>query len=192
MAAEFKKTSTAFQDSIWKTMGDDAWGDKFRKAADTAIAKSKEMAAAAASANKKTTQVVKASNKALDDELKKIAERGKAITQEVKTPMEQFRDKLADIAETLGKGQITRMTAIRATNKAAEELKDKEPVKFAGALDVGSTEARSAILAAISGRGSKEDAIAKNTGDTAAILRRIEQLQDRANVAITKEEMAMF
>jgi hypothetical protein len=99
---------------------------------------------------------------------------------------------LADIAETLGKGQITRFTAIRAANKAAEELKGKEPVKFAGALEAGSAEARSAILAAISGRGSKEDAIAKNTGDTAAILRRIAQLQDRANQAITTEEMAMY
>jgi hypothetical protein len=192
MAVEFKKTSTTFQETIWKTMGDESWGGKFAKTADLAIAKSKEMAAAATSANKKTTQAVKESNKALDDELKKIADRGKALTKEVQTPMEQFRDKLADIAEALKKGQITRMTAIRATNKAAEEAKGKEPVKFAGALDIGSTEARSAILAAITGRGNKQDAIAKNTGDTAAILRRIERLQDQANVAITKEEMAMF
>jgi hypothetical protein len=192
MAVEFKKTSTEFQDSIWKTMGDDAWGDKFRKAADTAIAKSREMAAEAAKANKKTTQSVKASTKEMDDVMKKAAEKGKAITKDVETPMEQFRDKLADIREALSKGQITRATAIRATNKASEELKGKEPVKFAGALEAGTAEARSAILAAITGRGSKEDAIAKNTGDAAAILGRIEKLQNEANKSITKEEMAMY
>ena len=123
---------------------------------------------------------------------KAYADTAHSIWEEVQTPMEKYSKKLEDIHASLEGGAIDAATAGRAVAKARGEVMG--PTKFAGALDAGSTEARSAILQAITGRGSKEDEIGKNTQSTAATLLRIESLQKQAAQATAKPdtELAMF
>ena len=197
-AGDFESASKDFQDGIWKMMGDEAWGDKFKKTADEAIKKSREMADAAVAANKKKDKATERStitqansDKATAKALTDWAARAKSIYDEVETPLDKYQAKLADIHSALKGGAISAEVAGKAAGKARGDFEG--PTRFAGALDAGSAEGRSAILQAISGRGSKEDVIAKNTGDMAGTLKRIEDLQRQAASMEPKEpELAMY
>jgi hypothetical protein len=197
-AKDFSDASQGIQDDLRKQAADqEAWGEKFKKNADTAVAKSKAKADAAAQANKKEKKAIEeltitqdASDKAALKATADWASRAKGIFDEVQTPLEKYQDKLEAIRSSLAGGAIDPTIANRAIAKARDEFEG--PQKFAGALEAGSSEARSAILQAISGRGSKEDATAKNTGDMAATLKRIEDLQRKATASQPNEELSMY
>lgn len=200
MAEGFKATSQTFQESIYKTLGDESWGDRFKKTADVAIAKSRQMASEAVKANKKTVEAVKTltitqenSDKAATKALADWAARAKSIFDEVQTPLEKYQDKVEDIKSAFAGGAISMETARRALGKAGAEAVGEGP-KFAGALDAGSKEARSAILQAISGRGGAQDMVAKNTADAVTYLKRIAEQQrlQALSPPIPTEELAMF
>lgn len=180
MSEEFAESSKKFQEDIMKTIGDESWGDKFKQQADKAVAKSREVAKQAAQANKKQTQEVTTDRmKAAEAEAKKRQEAAKRIREDSKSEMDKRLEKVKEIEALMKSGDLSGAAAGKALAKIKGETQP-EKTRFAGALDMGSAEARTAILEAITGRGNRDEAVAKNTADMAGTLKRIEALQRRA------------
>ena len=140
--------------------------------------------------------------KAAEEDAKKRAELAKKYIESSMTDAEKYQQKMNEIALLLNKGDLTAAQAQKALGQLKEEIsggesKEAGSTKFAGALDAGSAEGRSAILQAITGRANKDDKVEKNTADMAATLKRIEELQRLANGATSNQsggsqELAMY
>jgi hypothetical protein len=121
----------------------------------------------------------------------KRAERGAELTETFRTPMEEFTDKMAELERLRERQAITEETYQRARTAYGEELGraggeeaprgGREHPEFAGALERGSREAYSAILAAMGNQDpAKKTAehtrqVAANTERMAGGIERIER-----------------
>jgi hypothetical protein len=97
--------------------------------------------------------------KAQESDLQKFA---KNLTKSTRTPLEVFREEVKKIEESLSGKLIDAETAKRGIEKARKELEGDGP-KLSGALEVNSSEARSAILAAMGRTSKSDDPVADNT-----------------------------
>ena len=115
----------------------------------------------------------------------KLADEAKSVTEATRSPLEKLIAEQDKLAKLLDSGLIDRATFDRATSKlgVGTEAGKGDGEKHAGALEAGSKEARSTILAfrnsgAATGEDAQRktaantDAIARATIDTAAILRK--------------------
>lgn len=104
--------------------------------------------------------------KALEDDLMKQAEQ---VIESTKTPLEKYEQEITKLRTLLDKGLIDQTTFDRASEKAASGLdtksKERDEIKFAAAMELGSNEARSAILRNRFGTGPKDkmDKVEQNT-----------------------------
>ncbi len=124
----------------------------------------------------------------LYNELKPI---GEQLRLALETPAEAFERRLEEIDRLAGIGAITQDTQVRALKQLRDEFAPDEagPTRFAGAMEKGSREAFSAILAAQGlGRDKPEKEVAKNTARTAELLietnRRLTELTQQEQVEI--------
>lgn len=79
--------------------------------------------------------------KAEEERVNKLKEDGKAMTESLRTPMEEYRDQLKKIQELQFNGAITEETAVRGIMKAQDELLSKVQQSGPNALArVGSSE----------------------------------------------------
>lgn len=104
--------------------------------------------------------------KALEDDLIKQAEQ---VIESTKTPLEKYEQEITKLRTLLDKGLIDQTTFDRAAENAASGLDGKDKgdnkVQFAAAMELGSNEARSAILRNRFGTGPKDkmDKVEQNT-----------------------------
>ena len=81
---------------------------------------------------KKAQQALEAETKAAEEAAKAredLEKRGASLTESLRTPIEMYKDKLAEFDELLKEGAISFETYSRAVNKATEELKKSEEFK---------------------------------------------------------------
>jgi len=105
-----------------------------------------------ASAGKAGELDAKAAAKAQSD----IAKFAEKLKDKTATPLEEYREQVAKIGEAFGKNLIDEKTGQRGLAEARKKLEGDGP-QFAGAATAGSADARSAILAAVSGRGGGDE-----------------------------------
>lgn len=90
--------------------------------------KEKQLAEDAAKAQKEAAdQAAEAAKKRLEDAKQwrqSIIDQGKAMKESVMTPLEKYQAKLAEITKLLALGAINPVTAMRAADLAAKEMKD--------------------------------------------------------------------
>jgi hypothetical protein len=145
---------------------------------------------------------------ALEEKAKKMQEfkdEAKRVFEETRTPMEKFNAEMKRLEEMKGQGLIDQETFNRARTQAGQEFnqgltakpaegglydfsqafKDNAP-KFAGAVELGSKEARSGILAA-RGLGGGDDGIKSVAKNTKKSL----ELQQRQAVAAEQTAAAL-
>ncbi|SIO60128.1 hypothetical protein SAMN05444166_6277 [Singulisphaera sp. GP187] len=107
-----------------------------------------------------------------------FSDKAKSIFEESRTPLEKYGEKLKELDALKSAGLIDEKTYERSKKLAGkEELGQGGETKFAGALELGSKEAYSALLQFRAG-GTKDDSIksvAKNSKDTVGVLNRIEK-----------------
>lgn len=125
-----------------------------------------------------------AQKQAADKQAKSIDE-GKKLTEELQSPLEKYRAELAKIDDLQRRGAIDAQTAMRAQNRAAEELdkatsgagKTAQP-QLADALQAGSQEALNAVARfEQTGRAGSEDKQAELVDENkkhTELLRRLE------------------
>lgn len=88
------------------------------------------------------------------DAQKDLESFAKSLKDKVQSPISKYIEDIAKIDEAQRQGLINGAEARKGKLKAGEDAGFGGPVKLAGALSAGSTEARSAILGAINGKGS--------------------------------------
>ena len=101
-----------------------------------------------------------------DEAKKQMQDDAKSLIDATRTPFEKFQAQVADVRKLLDAGLIDQTTFARATTQAQGEL-GTNPTQGAAALEAGSQEARSAVLAfqrrGSSGRDPVEE-VKQNTG----------------------------
>jgi hypothetical protein len=107
----------------------DAWNDYWQSDAEKAAAKQAEAAEKQAV---KMAQAYEQQTKAAEEAAKareELEKKGQSLTESLRTPVEQFNDKIAEFDALLAAGVITWETYERATKKATDELKRSEEFK---------------------------------------------------------------
>lgn len=101
------------------------------------------------------------------DARKRMADDAKALYESTRTPLERMEAEVAKARDLLAAGLIDQSTFDRAVAAArAEAGKGGDRARAAGALEAGSKEARSAVLAFRRGAGREPiDDVAKNTSE---------------------------
>jgi hypothetical protein len=153
------------------------WGEAVGATLADVKAKSEAAAKAAADLAKKQRDLARSTKQAIDPEasrraqesMKKYAETAGRLFSETRTPAEKYRKELEDIKNALFWGDVDPETARRAAMKAQEEVEGGK-AKFGAALEVGSTEAYSAVLAA-SGAGGGMDQLERNTAEQVDVMK---------------------
>lgn len=95
----------------------------------------------------KELDTLEASKKSQEDQAAALEEQrkqAKSIYEETRTPMEAFHDKVKELVDLRDAGVLSPQTFKRAVDQAGHGLADT--TKFAGAMEFGSTEARSTLL----------------------------------------------
>lgn len=107
-----------------------------------------------------------------------------------RTAAEKLEAELGKIADLKAKGLIDDDTAGRAATKAAEgsgaAAGDRSAPKLAGAATLGSTEGYSAIVAALSGRGTGANKVEQNTKATADAIKQLVSVANKQLAAASK------
>ncbi len=117
--------------------------------------------------------------------------RSKEILDGLRTPMENYQRKMDEIGRLQGQGMLTDFEAKRAAAFANSELYQGRMAGAGGAVELGSREARSAIMAFRSG-GKKEpiEDVAQNTQQTVQAVQQqtnvLNDLPNRIGTAIGK------
>lgn len=158
----------------------DDFGRAFGKLSDDASKSLAKVGDAAKAAGKTTADALKPANDQLEkmkdwaDVAKKheegLASAARSLIEQTTTPAEKLRDETMKIRELLAKGYIDKTTAARGLLAAQSDVGIGK-VQYAGAVEAGSVEARSAILAANSQVATRDDGLAelaKINRDTAA------------------------
>jgi hypothetical protein len=104
---------------------------------------------------------------AMSDKLKALEKQGlpdfaKGLADRLKNPVEKYREELGKLRDSFNAGLIDKSALVRGFVSAQKELGGTTQ-KFAGAIDVGSKEARSNRLAATTGRTDGIKALEKAT-----------------------------
>jgi hypothetical protein len=123
---------------------------------------------------------------------KRDTDLGKQMTEANRTPLEEYRRQMEEIDRLLGTGAIDNETAGRAANAAWETLSDSQPAEpraaNVGAMERGSREAYSAILAA-QGKGGGDpqkelkDAAKTQITHLTRIQAALEEIRDQGTTA---------
>lgn len=138
----------------------------------------------------KQLQALEAQKKATEKQAKAMEELKKFAEDAVKdsmTPLEKFKDQMGKLQKAKDAGFLTDAQFKKAGDKAKNENDLNPELKFAGALDANSTEARTAILKATTGKrddntelktiAQTNKEVVNNTAKTTTIL---DQLLKRA------------
>jgi hypothetical protein len=188
MKVTFASNLDAIADGIidaGKTLGDEFMRDLAKPAWSERIKEGfrgiKANALAAADAVKKSGQEIRKvaegpSDKWIEEMHKGLAKDAADVIDRIKSPMEKFQDELDKVNSLESYGYLDEQQASKARKAAEKEHLGDEKPKFAGALDVGSSEYRSALLNATTGRTDGFRNVEKNTGSAARDLRELVQL----------------
>lgn len=174
MEAQAEKAGAALN----KALGEESWSKKVEAGFERIKARAAEAARAVAKSggDAKKGAADFGISKEDQDKAKKALEKLKAdadqLFEQTRTPLEKYQAELKKIGDLKAKGLINEDTAARATKAAGKDLGGGE-AKFAGALTLGSAEARSAILKASSGRADGTKTIEKNTATANDYLQQI-------------------
>jgi hypothetical protein len=110
------------------------------------------------------------------------------LAQDSRSAKAKYLESSAKIDDLLGKGLISSDVATKSKGRAAREAGLDDTHKFAGAVTLGSSEGYSAIVAALSGRGSGNSSqkLQENTKSTADGIKQLVALTNRQLSAANK------